>query len=191
MRRLAALLLVTTCAACGWHAGLVAPEGYRTVGVEVLATERGVLERNLEPLLSDALSDALLDRVQAPLATPADADLVLRARVTDYHRRAGVRAPDNDLVEGGLFVLVAAELIDRRSGAVVVPSRQRHVWSGYALDASARQNEEAARRRALRHLADTLVLDLFGNGGIPATAADEGSPAGEPAGSGPQDRAAD
>lgn len=162
MRRAPLVLLGAALAGCGWRAGMLAPEGYDTIGVEVFETERGILQRELEPELSDAMTEALTDLVDAPLATPARADLLVRGRITAYNRRSGIRTSGNDLAETGLYVAVAAELVDRRTGVVVVPTRERHVWSGYALDESAIENEGRARRRALRNVADTLVLDLFG-----------------------------
>ena len=74
----------------------------------------------------------------------------------------GICTKDNNLVETGVFVSVTAELVDRRTGEIVVPARERHVWSGYALGEQAAQNEVEALERALTHVAETLVLDLFG-----------------------------
>jgi hypothetical protein len=155
---------VVLAASCGWHTGLVAPNQASTVGVEIFETRRGLLERNLEPLLSDALTRAVVDFVDASLERPSRADVVVRGHIAEYRRRAGIRSLENELVETGLFVSVVAELIDRRTGEVLVPARESHVWSGYSLDENAQANEAEARLRALRHVAETLVLELFGPG---------------------------
>lgn len=160
MKALGALLLVLPCAsACGWHAGLGAPAGARTVGVEAVRRDGKVLERGLEPELTDALSEAVVDWVDLPLVGPAEADLLVRAEVLEYRRRGGVRTPDNELVETAVFVRASAELLDRRTGRPVGGAVQAQEWSGFALDDP--NNEDAARARALRHVAVSLILELF------------------------------
>ena len=147
--------------ACGWHAGLLAPGGARTVGVEIFETDRQLLERNLEPIVSEAITRALIDMVQTQLAAPQNADLVRRGEILNYNRRSGARNKDNELVETGLYVLLRASLVDRISGDVVVPAITRHGWSGYALTGDAPQNEAQTRLRVIDYVARTLVLDLF------------------------------
>jgi hypothetical protein len=151
-------------AGCGWHAGLARPANAASVGVEAARREGRVLERGLEPLLTDALSAAVVDWVDLPLLSPGEADLVVRPVLLDFARRGGVRNIDNELVESAVFVRVRAELIDRRTGKPVGPAAVAQEWSAYALESG---NEDAARERALRHVADTLILDLFEAGGGP------------------------
>jgi hypothetical protein len=60
---------------------------------------------------------------------------------------------------------VQAELVDRRalrSGPIAGPAVAQ-LWSGYSLDVPT--NEDRARDRALRHISESLVLDLFGASG--------------------------
>lgn len=149
-------------AGCGWHAGLVAPGNARSVGVEAVQRDGRVLERGLEPELTDALSEAVLDWLELPLASPGEADLVLRTTILEFRRRGGVRNQDNELVETAVFVRASAELIDRRSGRPVGEPATAQEWSGYALDDPT--NEVDARQRALRHVAVSLVLELFAPG---------------------------
>ena len=151
-----ALLL---CSACGWHAGLGVPEGAHSIGVEAVQREGKVLERGLEPELTDALSRAVVDWVDLPLVRSARADLVVRGEVLEYRRRGGVRNRDNELVETAVFVRASAELWDRRLGQPIGAAVQAQEWSGFGLDDPA--NEEAARARALRHVAVSLILALF------------------------------
>jgi len=154
-----AFLALLLCCACGWHAGLGAPQGARSVGVEAVRREGRVLERGLEPELTDALSEAVVDWVDLPLVRSARADLVVRGEVLEYRRRGGVRNRDNELVETAVFVRARAELFDRRIGRPVGVAVQAQEWSGFGLDDPA--NEDAARARALRHVAVSLILALF------------------------------
>ena len=148
-------------AACGWRAGLPVPAGARSIGVEVSTRDGQVLERGLEPELTAALSQAVVDWVDLPLVAPDQADLVLRSEVVDYRRRGGVRNTENELIETAIFVRARAELYDRRSGRVIEGPRLAQEWSGFALDAAV-PSEEEAQTRVLRHVAAALVLELFG-----------------------------
>ena len=168
--RLGLAALALLAASCGWHAGLAVPDVLapnRTVGVEVFGTNRErVLARDLEPLLHEELSRAVSDLVSAPLVSPDRADVVVRGRIVDLRRRSGIRRANtgtsgerrNDLLETSLRMVVSAELVDA-SGRVLRPARNAAVSSGYAVGLD---GEEAARARALRHVSETLVLDLFG-----------------------------
>ena len=151
--------LALACSSCGWHAGLGAPAGARSVGVEAATRDGHVLERGLEPLLTDALSHAVVDWVDLPLVSPEKADLVVRSKVLEYRRRGGVRNRDNELLETAVFIRASAELYDRGLGRPVGTAEQAQEWSGFALDDPS--NEDAARVRALRQVADALVLELF------------------------------
>jgi len=153
-------VLAAAClAACGWHAGLGAPASARSVGVEAATRDGHVLERGLEPQLTDALSQAVEDWVDLPLVSPSKADLVVRSKVLEFRRRGGVRNRDNELIETAVFIRASAELYDRGLGRTRGSAEQAQEWSGFALDDPA--NEDAARLRALRQVAVALVLELF------------------------------
>ena len=164
MRALLAALLLAL-AGCGWHAGLGTSSGASSVGVQIVTREGRLLERGLEPELTDALSAAVVDWGELPLVSPAEADLVVRAHIVEFRRRGGVRNRDNELVETAVFVRASAELFDRRNGKTGAPAMAQE-WSGYALDDPS--NEDAALERALRHVADSLVLELFAPSSQPA-----------------------
>ncbi|MSR61408.1 MAG: hypothetical protein EXS08_03025 [Planctomycetes bacterium] len=158
MRRFSALGALLL-GACGWHAGLTVPEGAHSVAVEAARRSGEVLERGLEPELTAALSQAVVDWVELPLAATGQADLVVRAELLEFRRRGGVRNSQNELLETAVFVRARAVLYDRRKGRVLGEPVVAQEWSGYALDDQA--NESGARARAMRHVADSLVLALF------------------------------
>ena len=177
-------MLCLLSAGCGWNRGMLLPGTARTVGVEIFRTDRRVYERGLETALHRELTRAVSDLVQAPLVRPEDADLVLRGSIAGYRRRTGIRNQDNRLLETGVLIEIKAELITRRAliaaaraeaeaaeaaeaGGTATPAAVENgsraqdvrVWSGHALDNVG--NEGAARNRALRYLAETIVLELF------------------------------
>ena len=159
MRRLAAILALAL-AACGWRAGLPVPANAKTIGVEVARRDGKVLERGLEPELTAALSQAIVDWVDLTLVAPDEADLVLRSEVLEYRRRGGVRNLRNELIETAVFVRARAEIVDRRTGKVLGEPKVAQEWSGFALD-EAVAHEEEAQTRVLRHVAAALVLEVF------------------------------
>jgi hypothetical protein len=148
--------------ACGWHTGLSAPAGARTVSIEFAANETRLPD--LEVDLTDALYRAVLDRLDLAVVAYGEADLVLDARLVDLRRRGGVRDEDARLLEGGVILGVEVDLRDRRSGAVLQTSRRR-LSSGYVvgpgLSPATAPGEPLARTRVLHNLADGVILDLF------------------------------
>jgi hypothetical protein len=154
--------LLALSAGCGWHGGLEVPGKGRTIGIEVFEVPPEILERNLEPRLSEALTRAVVDLVDATVASPAEADVVVRGQILQYQRRAGVRDKENQLRETGIYVSATASLVDRRSGEALAPAARAHVWSGYVIEAETSvANEAQARDRALRNVAQSLILDLL------------------------------
>jgi hypothetical protein len=165
---LSALLLGAGAAGCGWHAGLAPPpleselQGPKRVAVEYFEARPELLVRGLEPLLQDQITLVLSDLVGARLVAPAQAELLVRGRILDYRRRGGIRNKDNQLLESGVRIVVSAELVDTRTGKTVRTPVTADVWSGYtAGPEQAVDNEREARDRALRHIAESLVLQLF------------------------------
>jgi hypothetical protein len=160
-----ALLMFLTAATvgCGWHAGLVAPAGAERVRIEFF--ENRSLLPNLEQPLEVALTSAVLERVPIASAGAGPADLILRGRILDFRRRAGVRSQENVQLESGDELTIEAELVDAATGRILRSSR-RSLAAGFAIDplrsAATTSDEPLARERLLRNLADGLVLDLFG-----------------------------
>ena len=167
------LCLVLDSAGCGYSSRLALPTERRTVGIEVFDndTPRPELERDLH--LELVRSGRKL--IGTPIVTPSTADLVVRGTIREYHRRMGVRTGDNLLLETGLTIVVEAELWDRARGALVAGPIPVGIQVGYTLDA--RGNESDARQRALRNVADRVLLDLFALAGTGERAAPE-APAG-------------
>jgi hypothetical protein len=165
------LALAAGAAGCGWHRGLSVAEGVDSVGVEIFRTDRDVLERGLEAELHAELSRAVTDLVGARLVAPEDADWVVRGTIAGYRRRGGIRSRQNQLLETGVQLDLRAELVARSAPGASGGTRAStaaSVWSGYALDVPL--NESDARQRALRHLAETIVLELFAEAELRAEA---------------------
>ncbi len=146
-------------AACGYNSGLRVNEHHESVGVDIFGNE--TLERDLEPELHAEMTRVLRDQSDAHVVDPRVAQAVIRGTITAYHRRGGIRNQDNQLQETGIYIEIQAHLF---VGGNETPVRNStaNVWVGYTLGPQQPENERAARARALRHLAEEVVLELFG-----------------------------
>lgn len=151
---------------CGYSTGLSLPEQKGSIGIEFFGNES--MERDLERRLNDEMSRAVRDWVAAPIVAPERADMVLRGKITAYHRRSGIRSPDNELLETAVYIEVEAGLY--RGGSTIPTRGPVHVTSsaGYIVPPPGNQSplfpgesESIARDRTLRNIADKLVLDLL------------------------------
>ena len=170
----AALLL----AACGYSSGLKVSEKHSSIGVEFFGTES--YERDLERPLDDEVTRALRDYSDAPIVASSRAEVVVRGRIRGYVHRGGIRSKENVLLETGVTIEVEATLVDRQSGKVIKGPVKAISSIGYETGFTAQDfeandrpplrvaeqsaNEAVARDRALRHIAEELVLDLFAAG---------------------------
>ncbi|MCH2104288.1 MAG: LPS assembly lipoprotein LptE [Planctomycetes bacterium] len=152
-----ALLYAVLHAACGYSVGLVAPEGFETVGVEIFHND--TLEPGLERDLHPVLSSEVRDRVPLPLTSPADSELLIRGRLVDFSRVRGIRNPQNQVLESGVRLLAEAWTVRASTGEVITPKTTARATVGYPVGSSS--GERAARARAIRQLAQALTVDLF------------------------------
>ena len=142
---------------CGYTTGLKVLEKHASVGLEIFGNDS--YERDLERPLHDAISRSLRDLTDVPIERSDRAEVVIRGTIKTYNRRAGVRSPQNRLLETGVYIEVEATLFDRASGRALGPPDHVSQPIGFVLgDPDA---ERTARDRALRHIADQVVLDLF------------------------------
>lgn len=160
--RLLALLALAGVAGCGYSAGLRAPAGARSVGLDVYGN--GTNLRNLEVELTAEVAKAVANLVDLPLVPPDEADFVIRGEVAGYQRRGGARDADNQRLETGILFVINSRLVDRRTDEVV-RSTQTALNTGIVIEAGIvaddTPEETAARDRAIENLATRIVLDLF------------------------------
>jgi len=154
-----ALCSCLAVAACGYNAGLRVTEHHDSVGVDIFGNE--TFERDLEPELHAEMTRVLREQSDAHLVDPRVAQAVIRGTITAYHRRGGIRNQDNQLQETGIYVEVQARLFVG-GNETPVRSSTANVWVGYVFGPEQPSNEREARQRALRHLAEQVVLELLG-----------------------------
>jgi len=154
-----ALFLCLSGAGCGYSAGLRVSEHHDSVGIEIFGNQS--YERDLEPQLHEQMTRVLRDQSDARLVDPREARAVIRGTLTAFHRRGGIRNHDNELLETGVYIEVQARLFIG-GNETPVRSSTASVWVGFVLGKEQSDNERAARGRALRHVAEELVLELLG-----------------------------
>lgn len=149
--------LTLAAGACGYSTGLRASE--RLGSVAVTFFENDTYEPDVERSLQNELTRAMRSLTDLQLTAPDAADVLVRGRVTAFNRRGGIRSPDNDLLETGIYIEAEAALVDRRNDRVLGPAKRAGTWVGYTLDQPS--NQVDAEGRALRSVAEKLVLELF------------------------------
>ncbi len=152
--------LLLSCAllgGCGYSAGLRVSDRHSSVGLEFFGNDS--YERDLERPFDDEMSRALRDFSDAPVVDVSHAEVVVRGMIRSYQRRSGIRSRENVLLETGVTIEVTAALYDRASGNRLSQDCKATSAVGYLVGEA--ENELEARDRALRHIAEELVLDLF------------------------------
>jgi hypothetical protein len=154
---LGTIVLCSLAPACGYSTGLSVSERYHSIGIAVFGNDS--YERDLERPLYDEISRAIRNYADAPIVDPEHADVVVRGTIKTYHRRPGIRSPENKLLETAVIVDVEAGLYKRGSDAPLHGVIHAPGSVGYVVGPT--QNEQDARNRDLRLIAERLVLDLF------------------------------
>lgn len=152
-----ALAIALLAAGCGYSTGIRVGDRVKSLGVTYFLNS--TLEPDVERDLQNAITASVRSLTDVRLADPGTAEVVMRGVIREYRFRGGIRSADNQLLETGLFIEAEAGLYDRSSDRALGPQKVAHVWIGYTVDQPA--GESDARQRAIRFIADQLVLDLF------------------------------
>ncbi len=155
--RVGLVLGCSLAGACGYSTGFKVAEQHKSVGLEFFGNDS--YERDLERPLDDELSRAIRNMSDAPLVDVGRAEVVVRGEIHHYLRRPGIRSRDNTLLETGVNIEVRASLVERATNKVLRGPVTASSAVGYLIGDA--ENELDARDRALRHIAEELVLDLF------------------------------
>jgi hypothetical protein len=160
--RLGRAVLATCCCALALagcsHYGFspAVPGGPRTVAVPVLRNE--TLEYGVDQGVTDAVVTALTENNSMRVVPEAEAEAVVRGRVTAYERPVLSYDAAGNPREYRVRVAAALSYEDRRSGAVIWEGTVEG-WGVYAVsgDAGTATTEEEARAEAFERLAADLV----------------------------------
>lgn len=154
----ATLAVLLLAFGCSYTSGLHLPEHYRSVGIQVFGND--AYEPDIERSLHAMLSTQVNELVHAPIESPAVSDVVLDGRILTYSRRGGIRGQqNNELLESAVVIQAEGWLTDRLTGDRIGEVARARTRIGYVVQEQ--QGEYQAQERALRDIAQRLVLDLF------------------------------
>lgn len=142
---------------CGYSSGLRVSEEHSSIGVEFFGN--GTYERDLERPFDDQMTRAIRDMSDAPIVASSQADVIVRGTIRSYYHLGGIRSKENQLLETGVAIEIEAALVDRKTSKVIKGPFKAFSAIGYLTGDPL--NEPVARDRALHHIAEELVLDLF------------------------------
>ena len=150
-------LALACLSGCGYSSGVRLPGEAQSFGVTVFNNmgPEPRLERDLFASLSSQASRML----DAELRAPNVADVLIRGEIVDYRRIYGVLDTEGQLQQSGVRIMLRAWLEDRRSGKRL--GDQIYFDQAVRYVIRVREEEFGARRDALNHLCQELVLDLF------------------------------
>lgn len=142
---------------CGYSSGVRPPVGYESIAVTVFdnLSPQPEVERDLFLSLSSQASRM----IDGKIMSPSDADVVVRGTIVDYRRLSGILSRQGDLQQSGVRLILRAWLEDRRTGSRMGDEIQVDQAVRYVIRAG--EEEFGARRTALAHLSQELILDLF------------------------------
>jgi len=140
------------CASCGYTTRSTLPAKYRTVAVPAFRSD--VYEPDLQPAVTNALRRRIVLDGRLRLAGPADADLILRGRLTEYEVSTLTELRDDEPAQVSVRLRAEVELEDRLTGDVL--------WRDKSLAGSSRHFRRgvAARTRSrgtVAYFADDLT----------------------------------
>jgi hypothetical protein len=154
---------------CGYTTRSLLPSSYKTIYVDnfknaiKLAAEQSNerMYRGYRPGMEITLTKAVIDKYlmdgNLRIAPPGQADLILKAELTDYNR-SGIRYSANDNVEEYRIKLVVdMELIEAKTGRVVWSENGFAGETTYRTSGSLAESETAAIDAAVTDLARRIV----------------------------------
>jgi hypothetical protein len=150
---------LATLPGCGYAMGFqsVAP-GIRSIAVEIVdnLSFRQRLERDLTRSIARQLSEYSPYRH----ASRSTADAILRVEIDAVRNSALVIGTTRPIQEGAFDVIARIRLIERRTGEILVDTRQRDVAEYRTL---IDETESSARRELVSDLGRAIVLALEGD----------------------------
>jgi hypothetical protein len=144
-------------AGCGYTTRSFVNEYARTVAVPVF--DNRTRRHDLEWEVTRAVVERIHDRTHLRVVDPGDQpDLVLTGTLRDVDEDVLARRRFQRVRESAVFVVAEVEVVDRRTGAVVVP-RQR-VAERESFTPVLGEDLRTAREAAVRELAERVVHRL-------------------------------
>ena len=148
-------LAALCCAGCGYTAGFKMPEGVETIYVKVF--ENRTFYRELDFDLTQLVKREILSRTDLKVVREKEADIVLACSVNKCEEFVLQEDEFDNPQEMELRLSISAVAKDR-TGKVVFRARELRRSVSYVITLG--EDEEFARSRALREIAEELVYRM-------------------------------
>jgi hypothetical protein len=147
---------------CGYHLGYQTPPGVRTVSVPIFQNDTFPLRRDVEYDLTSAFRQEIQARTSLRVIDEsASPDLVVRGRILEFRERVVAEGPLDEVIESNLVALVELQIENYLDGTV----ETRRAGNVEPFSIQAGESFEDGRRRAIRNIAEKLVVALEHWGG--------------------------
>jgi len=151
-----AALLASLCA-CGYTTGSLAGRSAKTIAVPVF--ENPTRRHDLEWELTRAVVEEIHSRTALRVVSPSDSpDLVLKGVLVDVDEEVLSHGDNQRIRESAYFLSAEVEVVDGRSGAVVV--KKSRVTERESFVPAIGEDARTAREEAGRSLAERIVERL-------------------------------
>jgi predicted PilT family ATPase len=139
---------------CGYSVGYRVPEGVRTVAVPIFDNRSFPLRREIEYELTSALRVVIQSRTSLELVDSGEADMVIHGVIREFRDLVVAEGRRDQKLEASILLTVAIIVEDFRNGRR--RDEEVRVQEPYSVELG--ETVESARRRAVRDLADRILL---------------------------------
>lgn len=167
------LLTALSVTGCGYSLGYRTPPGVKTVAVPIFWNATFPLRREVEMDLTSAFRQEIQARTDLRIIDESSSpDMVVRGRILDFRERVVAEGDRDAKLESNLVARVELEVENYRDGTT---------WTTQVSDVEPFSSIEGGegfdvgRRRAIRNVAEKLVVALEEWGGEDGAAAGDGS----------------
>jgi len=146
-------LLAALMCGCGYSTKSLINRDISSIHIPVF--ENDTFRRGIEFGLTKAVKDEIMSKTNLRIASKDNADTILHGTVTDFTERIITHGFRDSIVEAEMTLFVDIQLVDRRTGRVLVHKKGIRQATGYIV----RRGEtlESASAEGVVDLAETIV----------------------------------
>jgi hypothetical protein len=157
-------VLVLAVGGCGYSLGYSTPPGVKTISIPIFWNATFPLRREVEVELTSAFRQEIQARTDLRIIDESSSpDAVIRGRIVEFRERVVAEGRRDEKTESNVVAIVDLEIENYRDGTL----RIERVSDVEPFSIQAGESFEVGRRRAIRNIAEKLVVALedWGPGG--------------------------
>ena len=146
-------MLAALMCGCGYSTKSLINRDISSIHIPIF--ENDTFRRGIEFGLTKAVKDEIMSKTNLRIASKDNADTILHGTVTDFTERIITHGFRDSIVEAEMTLFVDIQLVDRRTGRVLVHKKGIRQATGYIV----RRGEtlESASAEGVVDLAETIV----------------------------------